>query len=543
MFRIFIKSFEMRPHLLVCLFLCIHVIVSANKKIDTVLTDLDVIMQTRGELHQIKQRNLDSIKGQLSLTDETKPDIYYYYLTLSREYQSFKFDSALFYTNKLIQIAKETGSSENIASAKTEFANILISTGLFNEAIDTLRSIDLKNLKHELLGNYYVVLSRAYFDLESFSQSPFYCEIFRERGMASFDSALYYLPINSWKYHSILAQKVLKLGNNEQAIHILDSLIINTNLKDEDLGALQMNLAFAYSISGDQDEALMHMILASISDFKAAKKEAVALLFTANYLFEQGDVIRASKYINVALDDSHFYGSSFRLWQISQFLPVIKTQHIITIEEQKKKLLYFVIIVSILSVTVLGAIFIIFRQFSVVRKAKNTVDETNKQLARINEELAVTNKIKEEYIGYFFSVNSVLLEKLDKFKSSINRKFKRKQYDEIAIELNSLSIPMEKEIMLENFDRVFLKIYPDFVSKFNKLMKEGEEIQLKEGQLLNTELRIFALVRLGIHNPEKIAKILDYSLNTIYAYKNRIKTRSVIPNDEFEDEIMRIRHF
>ncbi|MFA9391490.1 MAG: DUF6377 domain-containing protein [Prolixibacteraceae bacterium] len=533
----------MKPILFFFLFLTIQLPVSAGNKIDQALYELDELINSRETFVQRKQKNIELLRQQFSLTNETPPDAYNYCLALSREYQSFKFDSAFFYTNQLMHIAAKTGDAEKIAWAKMEFANILISSGLINEAIDTLNQLNLHDLNPEIQGNYYMVMSRAYFDLESFSQSPFYSNLYRKKGMMAFDSSLIYLSENTWKYHSVLAQKALKEGRNEYAKQILDSLIEQNELNDEDLGALQMTLAFTYSILGDKDEALFRMIQASISDFKSAKKEAVALLFTANYLFEQGDVIRASKYINVALDDSHFYGSSFRLWQISQYLPVIKSQHIITIEDQKKKLLYFLIVVSILSVTVISAIVIIFKQFSVVRKAKVEVDQTNLLLAKINEELAVTNRIKEEYIGYFFSVNSVLLEKLDQFKSSINRKFKRKQYDEIAIELNNLSIPREKEIILENFDKVFLQIYPDFVSKFNKLMKKGEEIHLKEGQLLNTELRIFALVRLGIHNPEKIAKILDYSLNTIYAYKNRIKTRSLISNDEFENEIMKIKHF
>lgn len=507
------------------------------------LVELDELIESRGQYFKEKQERILKIKQEFNLSNETLEETYNYNLLLSKEYQSFKFDSAYLYANELIKIASEIQDVEKVAVAKIEFADILISSGLFNEAIDTLETIKLSEVCSQIKGDYYVVMSRGYFDLESFSQSKDYSEIYRQQGVSFFDSALVYLPSTEWKYHSIKAQWYLKHGQDQRAIETIDSIFLKFNLGHNDLATLNMTRAFALDILGEKEDALCAMIQASVSDFKAAKKEAVAFLFTANYLFERDDVMRSSKYINVALEDYRFYGSSFRLWQISQYLPVIKSQHIVTVEEQKSKLFYFSIIVSFLIVTVFGAIFIIYKQFSVVRKANKEVEHTNKQLAKINEELAVTNRIKEEYIGYFFSVNTLLLEKLDKFKGSINRKYKRKQFDEIAIELNNLSIPQEKEIMLENFDKVFLKIYPDFVAKLNKLMKKGEEINLKEGQLLNTELRIFALVRLGIHNPEKLAKILDYSLNTIYAYKNRIKTRSICPNDEFEKEVMKIKHF
>jgi DNA-binding NarL/FixJ family response regulator len=77
-----------------------------------------------------------------------------------------------------------------------------------------------------------------------------------------------------------------------------------------------------------------------------------------------------------------------------------------------------------------------------------------------------------------------------------------------------------------SFDKVFLKLFPDFVTFFNSLFDERDRIVLKEGQLLNTELRIFALIRMGISDTEKIAKILNYSVNTIYAYKTRVKSKS-----------------
>jgi len=511
-------------------------------KTEKLLNELDETIKNKAVYTQEKQSKIRSLKSGFQLAAETQ-DQYHFYLKLCKEYQSFKFDSAFSYSHLLIKTAYILKDNDKIALAKTEFANILISTGLFNEAIDTLKSVDLALVTNATKARYFSVFSRGYFDLESFSQSTFYSNLYRQKGMDCFDSALNLLPEDSWEYLSLNGQKYLKTGNNQKAISTLEKLIADFHLKTDELAIQKMMLAFTHGVLNQPDEALQHMIEAAILDLKGAKSEAVALFFVANYLYERGEVIRASKYINVALEDNKSYGSSFRSWQISQYLPVIKSEHILTIEDQKKKLFYLLIIVSILSITVLGAIVIIFKQLAIVRKSKNIVDVANNKLEKTNEELSMANRIKEEYIGYYFSINSQMVESLEKLKNSMLKKLKRKQIDEVILELENLNIHKEKEKMFDNFDKVFLKIFPDFVSEFNKLLKPEEQILLKEEQLLNTDLRIFALVRLGISDSEKIAKLLDYSLHTIYSYKTRIKNKSVYPNEEFEKLVMGIKHF
>jgi len=171
------------------------------------------------------------------------------------------------------------------------------------------------------------------------------------------------------------------------------------------------------------------------------------------------------------------------------------------------------------------------------------LETTNKKLESINEELLLANKIKEEYVGYYFSVSSQMIEKLEKFKNNIYRKFSRKQYDDLAQELDNVNIHKEKLFLYNKFDQVFLQIFPDFVEKLNALLKDEEQFKLKEGQLMNTELRIFALIRLGITSNEKIAEILDYSVNTVYSYKTRVRNMARVSKDEFENEVMKIKRF
>lgn len=530
------------PRLLIIFLFC-TLFSQASVNRSALLAELDRHIALRDAYAAQKESRIAQLVQAYSLNKAGYGEAFEHYLELGREYQSFKFDSAFYYNKRSIESAYQTGSLEKIARAKIEFANLLISSGLLNESMDTLRSIPVEKLPALSKARYYSVLSRGYFDLESFSQSPYYAAIYRAKGMACYDSALNYLPETSWEHQSLLGQKAMKTGHIAEAYDIFDGLTQNQTLANDEKAIVEMNLAFVLNLKGDPQEALKHMVNAAIFDLKGAKKEAVAIFFVANYLYESDLVFEASQYISVALDDIRAYGSSFRLWQISQFLPVIKAEHILTIEDQKQKLFLFVIIVSLLSITVLGSIFIIFKQLAIVRSSKSTIETANSQLEKSIEELSVANRIKEEYIGYYFTVNSQMLEHLEKLKNSALKKLKRRQLEELTAELEQLNINKEKERMFENFDRVFLKIFPDFVAEFNKLLRPEEQILLKEDQLLNADLRIFALIRLGINEPEKIAKLLDYSLHTIYAYKTRIRNKSIYPNEQFEKMVMLIKHF
>ncbi|WP_319501804.1 DUF6377 domain-containing protein [uncultured Draconibacterium sp.] len=462
---------------------------------------------------------------------------YAYCLKLYNEYQTFEFDSAYFYAKKLNETAQQINDSELIAGAKIEFANILITAGIFNESLDTLKSIQLAGLTPKIKANYYQVLSRGYFDMESFSQSPEFAQAYREKGMAGYDSALVYLPHSSWQYHSLIAQKNLKLGNNDTAIIELENIISTYNLTNDELALPLISLAFTYGIVGDKEKELIYMAKAAMADLRGAKKEAVALLFLANNLYEQGYIIRASKYVNIALEDSRFYGSNFRLWQVSNFLPFIKAEHIGTIEKQKKQLWYYSLVVTLLIIVVGISFVVIARQTVKLRKSKKIVERTNKKLAVSNEELRLANRIKEEYIGYYFEISSQIIDRLEKLKLLVGRRLKKRQFDELSLEVDNLNIHKEKAKLYHNFDKAFLEIFPEFPNKINALLKPEEQIRLKEGQLLNTELRIIALFRLGIQDAEKLSRILDCSVNTIYAYKSKMKNKSQNPT-QFEADIM-----
>jgi len=162
-------------------------------------------------------------------------------------------------------------------------------------------------------------------------------------------------------------------------------------------------------------------------------------------------------------------------------------------------------------------------------------------LFRTNNKLIEDTHIKEEYIGYFFNVISGYILKLEKLKRNVERKITIKKYDDVLLSVNEINIKKERETLFYTFDHIFLKIFPNFISTFNSLFKKEDQIWPKDNEVLNTDLRIFALMRLGISDVETIANILEYSVNTIYVYKMRIKAKALVPSDEFDHRIMDIK--
>jgi hypothetical protein len=198
-------------------------------------------------------------------------------------------------------------------------------------------------------------------------------------------------------------------------------------------------------------------------------------------------------------------------------------------------------VITVLSLLIIGFAVIIYKQFQTLQAAKKLISEANDTLTETNHQLVDANKIKEEYIWYYFTTTAEYIAKLESLKKSMDLKLMTKKLDDLRFTVDSINIKKERDDLYHNFDAVFLKLFPDFITIFNSFFKEEDRIIPKEDHLLNTELRIFALIRMGIHDHEKIAKILDYSVTTIYTYKTRIRNKSLLPNDEFERQVMAIR--
>jgi hypothetical protein len=171
----------------------------------------------------------------------------------------------------------------------------------------------------------------------------------------------------------------------------------------------------------------------------------------------------------------------------------------------------------------------------------NELSDTNTQLNATNKTLLEANIIKEEYIGRYMDQCSVYIDKLDDYRRLLNKTATAGKIEDLLQALKSKQfIEDELKEFYTNFDSTFLQLFPTFVEEFRTLLIDDEEIQIKQGELLNTELRIFALIRLGITDSVKISHFLRYSLSTIYNYRTKLRNKAAGPRDEFEMNVMQI---
>ncbi len=463
------------------------------------------------------------------------------YNRLFSEYESFIYDSAFKYALLINNLAVQSGNQKLINLARIKMGFTLLSSGLFKESLDTLTSVNLSNADSFTRREYYKVIARTYYDLADFNNDEYFAQIYRRTGNLYLDSALRLMKDGTPEFWSALGLRKMKSDDYKGSADAFNYLISKYEISEHEYAIATSSLAYVYLLMGRTNEAIDLLIKASIADIRSSTKETVALRNLAVQLFNKGDIGRAYNYIRIAFDDATFYNARHRKIETGAVLPIIEGERLSTIERQKKQLMRYSLFITILTLLVVLFILIIYRQLRELQQVRRKLQVINNDLQKVNESLLEANKIKEKYIGYFFKINSLYIEKIEELQKTIHRKIIARQYDDINDIIRNSFFKQERENLFINFDKIFLKIFPRFVEEFNALFREEDKIVLQEDELLNTDLRIFALIRLGINDNEQIAKFLNYSVNTIYTYKTKIKNKTIVPRHEFEERIMAIK--
>lgn len=301
-----------------------------------------------------------------------------------------------------------------------------------------------------------------------------------------------------------------------------------------------MGLSKIYKHLGDYKLYEKYLILSAITDVELAIKDNESLLNLAIELYHKGDVDRAFSYIQAALDDANYYNSRFRNSVIARIHPIIESTYLAKIQQQSNNLLLYAILLSAFVVVLIITLYFLYIQKQHVSKARKVLHHTNQELRHVNEILDEANLIRERYIGYYINQCAVYLDKLEDFRKQVLRKLKSGQLQDLLKSINHKNpTDQNSQELFLDFDRSFLEICPTFVEEFNLLLKEIERYDLPKGHL-NTELRIFALIRLGVSDVNQIATFLRYSIQTIYNYKSKVKGKALDEMVNFEDKVKKI---
>ncbi|MEO7309329.1 MAG: DUF6377 domain-containing protein [Chitinophagaceae bacterium] len=568
--------------LIICLLLLFRLGTHASPFSDSLINELNSLIKNSPDYDKQKLAEITQLKALLYASQKEPDSIYAIHLKLYEAYKYFNYDSAFEYAKKLKNFSQYNKDGSLLVDAQVKFVFVMLSGGLFKEAIDSLSVISIKGIAANIAADYYSLKSRCYYDLADFDNDQFYSPTYNRLALAAIDSALVLYPKQSFDFSYLSGLKEFKQNKLEAALGRLRSLISSQKLSYHQTALATSMIGSIYNLQGNKDQARDYYIMASIADIKSSTKETLALLNLASARFKGGDIKIAALYVEKANSDATFYNARLRKVQIGAILPIIEGEMISTIQAQKRKLVIYLILLLVLVLVLAGLGFIIRNQVVKLKAIKQSLLEANQKQQQINAELLVANelkeqynrqlketndqlvesnqvkerynnqlqeintrlseanKIKEEYIGYYFNVDTSFIGRIGKLVKSVEKRLVERKWDEIRLILKSVDLKREKEELLKDFDKVFVRLFPNFVEQFNSLFNDEDKIILKEDQLLNTDLRIFALIRLGITESEKIAEILDYSINTIYAKKTKIRGKANIGKEELERKIMQI---
>lgn len=497
------------------------------------LAELNHEIEVCAEYDMLHEQKIDSLRQLTQQGDSSFQTC----LQLFECYASYQFDSAYSYVCRLEHLAQTRGDSNEITIAAIKKAFAYFSAGLFKEANDVLEYAPLlASCERSVQVVYYSTYARLCFDLGTYAGGNFY-DTYTRKAIDLLDKEIALLtPADTADYNYAQAMKAMKLGDHTHALRYFEDCLTENNLSEHERAIIYSSMSYPANMLGEKDLALHYMILAAICDLRASVNEGVALRFVASMLHERGMSDEAMNYINHAQDDAISYGARHRQMEVFQILPIIEQDYLIRLRERNRR-------IYALSACSLVLLIICFIGLMLYSKRNRALGEARQMIEEMNQNLLLANKIKEEYIGSFLCWQSGFINEIEKYQRHVRRAGELRKYDDLQQVPRQADATRCREEFYHRFDEMFLHIFPTFVADFNALLRPEEQIHLKQGELLNTDLRIFALIRLGITQNEVIAEVLNYSVNTIYAYKTKIKGRSNLAGEEFYERVLSIPSF
>jgi hypothetical protein len=531
----------MRIFIPILLLLLLSSFAFSADRTDSLLTVLKNELSRKKIYDDQKELRIKKLKKRLAGASKTDLNSQYNICEkLYQEYEVFQFDSAYVYSQKLLQIGVQTKNVARQNDSKIKVGFLLLSAGMFNETFNSLKQINTRLLNDSSKLKYYAIKSRAYSDLAEYNNDKYYAPFDKAEAIKYSDSAIAQAKPNTFdKLYQLGNKEVItdQFRNSSYYIELLD----HYPLSEHHRAMVATGLSAFYTGPYQNKTQLNLLAIGAINDIRSSTKETLAIFKLGEQLYNNGNLNDAYVFIEQAMDDAQYYGARLRKLKIGAVLPVVAAQINIATENEKNKfLVYFLSIAGVAALVTLVS-FIVFIQLKRLRVKEKIIEEKNVELERTNNKLTEDTHIKEEYIGYFFNVISGYILKLEKLKRNVERKISIKKYEDVLLSVNEINIKKERETLFYTFDHIFLKIFPNFITSFNALLKKEDQIWPKDNEVLNTDLRIFALMRLGISDNQTIANILEYSVNTIYVYKMRIKAKALVSSDEFDHKIMAIK--
>ncbi len=530
------------------------------------LDSLDAVLADSHRYNTAKEEHITSIKTRLAGSGD--PEQRYWVLRdLYRQYSSYDSDSALLYSSLAAAIASDCDRRDWLDEIYLDRAYILSATGMLTEAAAAVKAVEPTRLSDRMYIQY--------------CETSIFVQTHLDQYLGTTDEELPYsratfdmltalcsdLPMTDPRYYWFLGySSITSAEKAAEAIPVLEGYMDGRDFNSRDDARYAWMLSQLYMQTDNRDKRIEWLARSAIADIRTANKEIASLEELSLLLLENGDFEHANNYISYCIQCAIAYKSRVRIAQLADLQYRISN----ALQERSnhqsgqivRYIVFLVVILVLLSLT-LVLLWLQLRRLKRNRAAlhnansslKMRVDElqdAREQLHAANEslvslyasvkedahELAQTNEVKEKYIAYVFEICSEYIGKLDDYRKHINRLIMAGRFEQVREFTKSPELShAEVKELYANFDKIFLSLYPGFIEDFNTLLRPGEKIEPRQGELLNTELRIYALVRLGLSDSTKIAKFLHCSPQTVYNTRLRVRNRSDIPRDEFASRV------
>lgn len=487
------------------------------------LESLNTTISKAGKYQKIKEKSIDSIKATatnpIALSDQ-----WLAYVKISESYRQMEVDSAIAYADKALSLATLIKDSVNTLRGDLAFVDALSTAGIFPPALHRLDSLKkcLKSTADKI--SYWQTARRCYSYIMTWGgNNEYYDKAFRKEYTACDDSLLKNLPKTDRFYQFISCERLVDEQRWADARFQLEALIASLPQESNLYGMAAYQLATVHRHKGNFKEYAKYLALAAESDIKGCVREGLALPTLSNWVYEHGDLDNAFRYVNYTLEDANSGNIRMRTTTIAPIIPLIDTAIQRRSKSSRNQMIAYIIVTTLLFIITIILLIFTFKSLKKHRLSQ--------------EKLAMSSKKLESYVGNFIGLCSNYAARLDQLSKLVTRKIAAGQSEDLAKLVSSGKFAEDNnEEFYHLIDKALLDIFPDFVEQINTLLLPDKRIDLAPDAQLSPELRIYAFVRLGVDQSNRIAQILGYSVNTVYAYRNRMRNRAT-DRENFDSQV------
>ncbi len=527
---------------LICLLLLVgygrtvHAQVQLSEKTRLKLQELDNVIEHKEDFRNKYIAGIDSLKK--TAAHKQGDERIRLYRDIYHRYARFQTDSASLYLDRIEQLIDTARQQELCDFLLISHAEVLAVTGLYADAMHLLEQADPTRMNATNRIDYYH-LSRT---LCGWSANYVLSEKKRNNLLEAtrhFRDSIIKYETNTLGRNVVIADKAIVEGDFDKALQLSlhDSKIAGQDL----LPYIYFHLALCYQHMDNTDQQIYYLASAAVTDIQRGVTEYEALGLLAQELEKLGEVKRAYDYLICTMEDASYCKARLRTIEASNIFPIIDKAYKQEVSRQQRQSAIFTYILIALTVCLIAGVVYLFLQKRRLSQTRRELASAYEALKQANTDLQFIDKVKEEYIVRYLNRCRNYIDTLENYRRDLLRMAKAHQTEQLYKVLNSGNmVNDEKTRFYADFDSAFLTIYPNFIEKINALLLPEAQMQPKKGEMLSTELRIFALIRLGVNDSAQIAHFLNYSLTTIYNYRSKYRGKAVCGKDHFEEKIMEI---